>query len=79
MPRYFFHLYDGDDVTEDLEGAELPDAEAARTEAARNARAIISQDALAGAVNMATRIEVEEEGRGRVATVRFAEAVRISD
>ena len=32
MPRYFFHVRDGQDLT-DTEGSELPDLKAVRTEA----------------------------------------------
>jgi hypothetical protein len=33
MPRYFFDLDDGERVTPDAEGTELPDLQAARAEA----------------------------------------------
>src|SRR3712207_8299624 len=33
MPRYFLHLWDGDQFEEDQEGAELPDLASARLEA----------------------------------------------
>jgi hypothetical protein len=42
MPRYFFHLIDGDLVEEDDLGQELPDAAAALVEAGRFAREIRS-------------------------------------
>ena len=44
MPRYFFHLRDGDHLLRDAEGAELLDLEAARTEALLVAREILSDE-----------------------------------
>jgi hypothetical protein len=41
MPRYFFHVSDGDDYP-DLHGTELPDLSAARNEAVRFAGALLS-------------------------------------
>src|SRR3712207_2604714 len=41
MPRYFLHLWDGDQFEEDQEGAELPDLASARLEALQFAREIV--------------------------------------
>jgi len=41
MPRYFFHVHDGDNFP-DLRGTQLPDVEAARKEAVRFAGALLS-------------------------------------
>jgi hypothetical protein len=38
MPRYFFHLYNGDEVEGDPDGMDLPSIEDARTEALRVCR-----------------------------------------
>jgi hypothetical protein len=38
MPRYFFHVRDGDDLIRDEEGTELPDPQAAKAEAMASAR-----------------------------------------
>ena len=37
MPRYFFHIRDGENIIPDEEGLELPDNEAAGVEARRSA------------------------------------------
>jgi hypothetical protein len=42
MPRYYFHQQDETTITEDEEGSELPDLEAARQYALRGAREILS-------------------------------------
>jgi hypothetical protein len=48
MPRYFFHIADGGQITEDPEGEERPDLSAASTEAVETAREMIAQSVLAG-------------------------------
>ena len=44
MPRYYFHICDGEDIP-DLHGAALPDVDAARKEAVRFAGALLSDHA----------------------------------
>jgi hypothetical protein len=44
MPRFFFHVEDGESYT-DLQGTELPDIEAARHEAVRFAAALLHDQA----------------------------------
>jgi hypothetical protein len=43
MPRYFFHIRDGDHVTRDDEGEELPDLKAVEREARLSARDILAE------------------------------------
>ena len=43
MPKYFFHIRDGEELITDDEGADLPDLEAARKEATLTAREIIAE------------------------------------
>ncbi|HEX3674652.1 MAG TPA: hypothetical protein VHU87_10295 [Rhizomicrobium sp.] len=38
MPRYYFHIREGGNLVEDEEGAEVPDLEAAKSEARASAR-----------------------------------------
>lgn len=42
MPRYFFHVCDGEDFV-DLQGTELPDLTAARREALRFAGSLLAE------------------------------------
>jgi hypothetical protein len=77
MPRYFFHLYNGEDVA-DYEGHELADLESAR------------QMAEAYAVDMAAvsvaeqrklilyhRIELADEAGEILQTVQFADVITV--
>jgi hypothetical protein len=77
MPRYYFHVCDGDGFTEDEEGRELPDLEAARGEAIKGARSIMEAEVRAGTVDLASFIEVENDSRELVFTLPFSEAIRI--
>ena len=75
MPRFFFHLYD-DIVARDEDGLELPDAEAARQEALRAARALAAEEVSRGRLVLHHRIEVEAED-GVIARISFGDALTI--
>ncbi|MDB5697861.1 MAG: hypothetical protein JWN69_665 [Alphaproteobacteria bacterium] len=78
MPRYFFHLFD-DIVLRDEEGIELPDIEAARSEAVRAARDIACQEVQNGKLSLHHRIEVEDEQGRPILTLPFKAAFKIED
>ena len=48
MPRYFFHVREGNSLSRDEEGQELPDAEAARREAISATREMLGENLLHG-------------------------------
>ena len=79
MSRYFFHLADGHEVIIDPEGQDIEDPAQVSVHALREARAMISQDALAGRINLNQYIEVREEGGKLIYQLPFREAVTISD
>lgn len=61
MPRYFFHVREGSDVSRDIEGQELAGVEAARREAINVSREILGEKLLhGGALNNRT-IEIADE------------------
>ncbi|PSJ41924.1 DUF6894 family protein [Allosphingosinicella deserti] len=74
MPLFFFNVFN-DAVTMDDEGAELVDAQAARAHAVKNARSLAAECVLHGYFIASNRIEIEDENRVVVDTVRFDEAV----
>ena len=78
MPRFFFHLHNGENVP-DGEGMELPDREAAHGEAIRNARSIMAGDILEGRLPLGDVIEVVDETGAAVTTVAFRDAVEIEE
>ena len=77
MPLFFFHVCDGVGFTEDEEGRELPDIEAARAEAIKGARSIMADDLQRGRLDLCAAIQIEDEQRRPVLTLSFAEAVAL--
>jgi hypothetical protein len=61
MPRYFFHIREGSDLSRDTEGQELPDTEAARAEAINSGREILSEKLLHGGSLDHRQIEIADE------------------
>ena len=78
MPRYFFHVHNGTDRT-DNEGSEFPDVEAAVEHARDYARSHLAE---AGndpdRIAPSQRVEIEDDD-GPAATVRFADVARAGD
>ena len=77
MPRFFFHIRDGESV-EDPDGMFLPDARSARLEALRNARDIMAEDVRRGRLQLSSWIEVTDEQGEAIFAVPFSEALEIS-
>jgi len=73
MPRYFFHIRDGDGLKNDPDGIELPDVDAARATALKKACRIWSERPPEPAANDQT-FEVTDEAGQIVLTVSFSEA-----
>ena len=61
MPRFFFHVREGGDISRDAEGQELPDAEAARREAINTGREILGEKLLHGGSLDHRTIEIADE------------------
>jgi hypothetical protein len=78
MPHYFFHLYNGI-VTSDDEGLDLPDLQAARANGIKEAREMMIETVAEGWINLSHRIDIADESGAVLATVSFAEAVRVED
>jgi hypothetical protein len=76
MAKFFFHICNGDGFTQDEEGTDLPDAEAARSFALTSARSLMADELRDGLLNLSSFIEVESEGE-HLFTVTFEEAVKI--
>jgi hypothetical protein len=65
MPRYYFHVREGADISRDVEGQDLPDVEAARREAISTSREILGEKLLHGGSINGRIIEIADE-TGRV-------------
>jgi len=76
MPRYYFNLHDGAE-SNDPEGAEFADEDAAREYALECAREMVCADIKKGWLHLDHRIEVVGEDGRRVLTVTFRDAFEI--
>ena len=76
MPRYYFNVYN-DDVTMDPEGTELADEQAARAYAVQAIRSLAADTVLHGHLTAHHRVEIVDENREPVASVRFDEGIAI--
>ena len=78
MALYYFHLSDGHEVMIDPEGREIAEPSQIAEYAMKEARAMISQDALAGRINLNQYIDVRDENGRLVHQLPFRDAVTIS-
>jgi hypothetical protein len=76
VPRFFFHIHDHEYVADD-DGLVLNDVQAAKKEAIRGARDILSEEVKHGRLPLCDRIDVEDEAGTIVATVRFGDTITI--
>jgi hypothetical protein len=77
MPKFYFHLHNDVDAP-DEEGKELPDIDAARAYAEANAVFTMSETLKEDArINLRHHIDIEDEQRKVLATVRFRDVVAI--
>ena len=75
MPRFFFHIRNGNGFTEDEEGQELADRGDAEKVAVRSARFLLAEEAREGEIDLRGRLEVVDESGGDVVTVPFADVL----
>ena len=76
VPRFYFDLHRSG-VKADHEGLELPDLEAARREAIREARSVVTESLQRGHLPPEYRIEVRDERDETVLVVPFFKAIEL--
>lgn len=76
MRRYFFHFQSENSASADLIGRELSDDEAAKSEAAKLAADMGTDEAIEGAVPTFEWVEVVDETQRPVARLPVAAAIR---
>lgn len=79
MALYFFHLCDGRDTLIDPDGRMVDDLAGIGDAALKEARAMISQDALSGKIDLDYVIEVRDASRKLIHQLAFRDAVTITD
>ena len=77
MPLYYFNIHNGDGLTGDEEGRELPDDGAAHAEALQGIRSILAEEVRQGRLDLDGRIEVLDGAKRPLFSVTYAEALRI--
>ncbi len=77
MSLYFFHLRNGHDVLLDPEGRELDGIEAITSNALKEARSIISEDARDGCIYLDQSLDIRDEAGLLVHRLEFPDAVEI--
>ena len=77
MPRFFFNIRNGNGLTEDEEGRDLPDAATAREAALKGVRSIVAEEVKEGHLDLGGRIEVIDEAGTSVIEVPFGEALAL--
>jgi hypothetical protein len=75
MPRYFFHIREGSELSRDTEGQELPNADAARREAFAVGREILGEKLLHGGSLDHRTIEIADETGHVVDTVNVKDVL----
>lgn len=78
MPLFYLHIRDGDKLVEDPDGSDLPDLEAAHSEALKGARGILAEMLRKGEVLDGQTIEITDEAGAVLAVVRFRDAFRLA-
>jgi hypothetical protein len=66
MPRYFFHVRDGDELIPDPEGVELPNFDSAADECRRIVREVMSAEPFRSELEADRQFEITDE-QGRLA------------
>ncbi|MBY5446575.1 hypothetical protein HFO93_24490 [Rhizobium leguminosarum] len=79
MPRFYFNILSEAGSLDDWEGTELPDLDAARMEAVRDARALMSSAVLLGYDIASRSIEIRNEAGDILLVLPFSEAVKRMD
>lgn len=77
MPRFFFHIVNGNGETRDEEGVELPDLAAARREALSGIRSMLREELTHGMIDFAGKVCITDHCDRHLLEVPFRNAVEI--
>ena len=78
MPTFYLHLCNGSGFTEDQEGSDYADLDAAHKAALDGLRDIMAHEVRGGELNLGSFIEIEDEDHKFRMTVAFSEAVHVT-
>ena len=77
VPRFYFNLCSGTEFVEDGEGVDLSDIASARRQAVNSLRDVMAGDLIAGTLNTASFIEIEDSEHNVIEAVSFEQAVLV--
>ncbi|SDA13731.1 hypothetical protein SAMN02799622_01046 [Methylobacterium sp. UNC378MF] len=77
MPRFYLHIRHGQWRVEDLDGSDLPDLDAARSEAERSARALLEIQRVDGAVLAGQSFEIADASGQVLAVVPLKDVLEL--
>jgi hypothetical protein len=77
MPRFFFHVFNGNGETPDDAGIDLQDQSAARKIALDSIRSMIAEEARQGTIDLNGFIVLKDEPGNVLLTVDFIEAFEL--
>jgi len=77
MARYYLHINNGGGYSEDSEGQELADLDAARAAAIEGVRSLLSEEARQGQLDLSGRIEIADAEGNILLIVPFSDAVEL--
>lgn len=78
MALFYFHFRNGLEYVEDEEGLELADSRVALDRGVACLRDVLAGDVLSGVLNTDSTIEIADESRRHVVTVRFDDVLRLA-
>jgi len=77
MARYYLHINNGGGYSEDTEGQDLADLDAARAAAIEGVRSLLSEEARQGQLDLSGKIEIADADGNILLIVPFREAVEL--
>lgn len=77
MAHFFLHINNGGGYSEDTEGQELEDLDAARAAAIEGVRSLLSEEARQGQLDLSGKIEIADADGNILLVVPFSEAVEL--
>jgi len=78
MACYHLHITNGGGYSEDLEGQELPDLDAARAAAIEGVRSLLSEEVRHGQIDLSGRIDIADADGTILLSVPFCDAVELT-
>jgi hypothetical protein len=79
MPLFFLHVYNRTGSSRDEEGLDLPDLDAARTQAVQGIRSILRDEVGRGKIDFEGHIDIADESGRVLATVTYHDAVDLRE